>query len=45
MPLTSSSIAHIVLSGTRFIYKRDQNSVNVRLDYTGNNHFLVHSLL
>ncbi|EFD7804610.1 fimbrial chaperone, partial [Escherichia coli] len=36
MAFSSSSIADIVISGTRVIYKSDQKSVNVRLENKGN---------
>lgn len=42
MAFSSSSIADIVISGTRVIYKSDQKSVNVRLENKGNNPLLVH---
>ena len=35
MAFSSSSIADIVISGTRVIYKSDQKSVNVRLENKG----------
>ncbi|CAM6949479.1 hypothetical protein ESCOMA044M4_14980 [Escherichia coli] len=37
MAFSSSSIADIVISGTRVIYKSDQKSVNVRLENKGGN--------
>ncbi len=43
MAFSSSSIADIVISGTRVIYKSDQKSVNVRLENKGNNPLLVQS--
>ncbi|STI77847.1 chaperone protein EcpD [Escherichia coli] len=45
MAFSSSSIADIVISGTRVIYKSDQKSVNVRLENKGNNPLLVQSWL
>ncbi|EJD8406268.1 fimbria/pilus periplasmic chaperone, partial [Escherichia coli] len=45
MAFSSSSIAEIVISGTRVIYKSDQKSVNVRLENKGNNPLLVQSWL
>ncbi|MEM0745841.1 fimbria/pilus periplasmic chaperone, partial [Escherichia coli] len=45
MGFSSSSIADIVISGTRVIYKSGQKSVNVRLENKGNNPLLVQSWL
>ncbi|EOC1886906.1 fimbrial chaperone [Escherichia coli] len=45
MAFSSSSIADVVISGTRVIYKSDQKSVNVRLENKGNNPLLVQSWL
>ena len=45
MAFSSSSIADIVISGTRVIYKSDPKSVNVRLENKGNNPLLVQSWL
>ena len=45
MAFSSSSIADIVISGTRVIYKSDQKSVNVRLENKGNNPGFVPAFL